>query len=118
MSSQEEIRRFSFGLDADTFTEVEVCEKTFSFKISTEIRPSSQWSSHSSAFRRASLAVMSSCKSSHPLNRLSETSHNIIHAFECGAHSASIELRWQTVDGAAVAHVREENKKEKKPPKV
>jgi len=61
MSSQEEIRRFSFGLDADTFTEVEVCEKTFSFKISTEIRPSSQWSSHSSAFsRRASLAVMSS----------------------------------------------------------
>ena len=62
LSSQEEIRRFSFGLDADTFTEVDVCEKTFSFKISTEIRPSSQWTSHSSVYRRASLAVMTPCK--------------------------------------------------------
>ncbi|XP_032793527.2 high affinity cGMP-specific 3',5'-cyclic phosphodiesterase 9A isoform X2 [Daphnia magna] len=70
-SQEEEIRRFSFGLDADTFTEVEICEKTFSFKISTDIRPLPGWSNNgggngtcngrqpSSTFRRASLAVMS-----------------------------------------------------------
>ena len=70
LSQEEEIRRFSFGLDPDTFTEVEVCEKTFSFKISTDIRPLPGWSNSgnnngkqpSSAFRRASLAVMSGCK--------------------------------------------------------
>lgn len=83
LSQEEEIRRFSFGLDPDTFTEVEICEKTFSFKISTDIRPLPGWSSSSSsssggvvggngscqngrqpssAFRRASLAVMSACK--------------------------------------------------------
>lgn len=73
-SQEEEIRRFSFGLDADTFTEVEICEKTFSFKISTDIRPLPGWSNNgggngtcngrqpSSTFRRASLAVMSACK--------------------------------------------------------
>ncbi|XP_057365554.1 high affinity cGMP-specific 3',5'-cyclic phosphodiesterase 9A-like [Daphnia carinata] len=71
LSQEEEIRRFSFGLDPDTFTEVEVCEKTFSFKISTDIRPLPGWSNNSagnatyngrqppSTFRRASLAVMS-----------------------------------------------------------
>lgn len=82
-SQEEEIRRFSFGLDPDTFTEVEVCEKTFSFKISTDIRPAQGWNNNSSGtgsssastaasdsvrqasstFRRASLAVMSGCKS-------------------------------------------------------
>ncbi|KAI9560111.1 hypothetical protein GHT06_014121 [Daphnia sinensis] len=70
-SQEEEIRRFSFGLDPDTFTEVEICEKTFSFKISTDIRPLPGWSNNGggsgtyngrqppSTFRRASLAVMS-----------------------------------------------------------
>ena len=70
---QEEIRRFSFGLEADerTFTEVEVCEKTFTFKISTDIRPaigSNYWNKKSqqqaaaAALRRASFNALASRK--------------------------------------------------------
>jgi len=69
--SQEEIRRFSFGLEADerSFTEVEVCEKTFTFKISTDIRPAigpNYWNNKSgeqaaaAALRRASFNALAS----------------------------------------------------------